>query len=592
MFRAYPDRRAPTIGAALIGGGEGISDDAGFKVWNSMTRSVAILYAADGYVSQGRAMLGRRVAGDSFLNGLLRHGGLESLVGLMLNDREAQGFQAEIQARAPQLAVRTANFDDQRPVAEAGTLFLPGPGLESYAYWRRRSGNQRAFSLCGVTHTTSTDRVMDALAHGLTAPVQPWDAIICTSRAVQSMVRRQLQENVAYLQNALGATRAGVPMLPMIPLGVDCDAFRRDPALGAAYRQELGIAAEDIAIILVARLSNATKFTPLPMFLALQKAAERKGRKLHLLLTGWIENDGSRPAFTDAAQQACPDVKVHLLDGQNAEIRSKAWAAADIFTLPVDNIQETFGLAPVEAMAAGLPVVVTDWDGFRDTVEEGVTGFRIRTLMGGNGGPIATRYQMGTDDYSAYLRGTSQGLAMDIGAAADAYYRLAEDANLRRQMAEAARLRARRMYDWAAIIPQYQALWEEQARIRAKAAEFAPLIPGRQPAPTRPDPFMLFTDYPTHRLDPKQRVTLVPGANLDLLRQRAAIPGAVTRGSLLPSLPAFQIMLERLAEGSMTAAELGGTLPPDQRARAAMGMVWMMKLGLITISPAEEAKPV
>jgi glycosyltransferase involved in cell wall biosynthesis len=433
---------------------------------------------------------------------------------------------------------------------------------------------------------------MDALAHGLTAPVQPWDAIICTSRAVQSMVRRQLQENVAYLQNALGATRAGVPMLPMIPLGVDCDAFRRDPALGAAYRQELGIAAEDIAIILVARLSNATKFTPLPMFLALQKAAERKGRKLHLLLTGWIENDGSRPAFTDAAQQACPDVKVHLLDGQNAEIRSKAWAAADIFTLPVDNIQETFGLAPVEAMAAGLPVVVTDWDGFRDTVEEGVTGFRIRTLMGGNGSPIATRYQMGTDDYSAYLRGTSQGIAMDIGAAADAYYRLAEDANLRRQMAEAARLRARRMYDWAAIIPQYQALWEEQARIRAKAAEFAPLIPGRQPAPTRPDPFMLFTDYPTHRLDPKQRVTLVPGANLDLLRQRAAIPGAVTRGSLLPSLPAFQIMLERLAEGSMTAAELGGTLPPDQRARAAMGMVWMMKLGLITISPAEEAKPV
>jgi len=471
-----------------------------------MTRSVAILYAADGYVSQGRAMLGRRVAGDSFLNGLIRHGGLESLVGLMLNDREAKDFPAEIQARAPGLQVRTAGYEDQRPVAEAGTLFLPGPGLESYAYWRRRSGNQRAFSLCGVTHTTSTDRVMDALAHSLTAPVQPWDAIICTSRAVQSMVRRQLQENVAYLQSAMGATRAGVPMLPMIPLGVDCDAFRRDPALGAPYRQELGIGAEDIAIILVARLSNATKFSPLPMYLALQKAAERKGRKLHLLLTGWIEGDGSRPAFTDAATQACPDVKVHLLDGQNAEIRTKAWAAADIFTLPVDNIQETFGLAPVEAMAAGLPVVVTDWDGFRDTVEDGVTGFRIPTMMGGNGNSIAMRYQMGADDYNAYLRSTSQAIAMDIGAAADAYYRLAEDANLRRQMAEAARLRARRMYDWSAIIPQYLALWDEQARIRAKATEFAPLIPGRQPAPTRPDPFMLFADYPTNRLDPKQRV--------------------------------------------------------------------------------------
>jgi hypothetical protein len=49
-------------------------------------------------------------------------------------------------------------------------------------------------------------------------------------------------------------------------------------------------------------------------------------------------------------------------------------------------------------------------------------------------------------------------------------------------------------------------------------------------------------------------------------------------------------MLERLAQGSMTAGELGGALPPDQRPRAAMGMVWMMKLGLITITPAEEAK--
>ncbi|MBJ7253045.1 MAG: hypothetical protein JHC89_16970, partial [Acetobacteraceae bacterium] len=117
--------------------------------------------------------------------------------GLMLNDREGPGFQEEIRARAPNIQVQTANFESPQLIAKAGSLFLPGPGLESYAYWRRRSGNQRAFSLCGVTHTTSTDRVMDALAHSLTAPVQPWDAIICTSRAVQSMVRRQLQENVA-----------------------------------------------------------------------------------------------------------------------------------------------------------------------------------------------------------------------------------------------------------------------------------------------------------------------------------------------------------------------------------------------------------
>jgi hypothetical protein len=309
-----------------------------------------------------------------------------------------------------------------------------------------------------------------------------------------------------------------------------------------------------------------------------------------LLLAGSIEGDGSRPAFTEGAQKACPDVTVHFVDGQNAEIRAKAWAAADIFTLPVDNVQETFGLAPVEAMAAGLPVVVTDWDGFRDTVEDGVTGFRIPTMMGGNGYAISMRYHMGADDYNAYLRSTSQAIAMDIGAAADAYYRLAEDAALRRQMGEAAQARARRLYDWSAVIPQYLALWQEQGRIRTNAKEFAPLIKGRQPAPTRPDPFMLFADYPTHRLEPGQRVSLVPGANLDLLRERAAIPGAVARGALLPSLNGFGMMLDRLSQGSTTAAELGGCLPADQRARAGAGMVWMMKLGLVTIAPAGEVK--
>jgi hypothetical protein len=54
-------------------------------------------------------------------------------------------------------------------------------------------------------------------------------------------------------------------------------------------------------------------------------------------------------------------------------------------------------------------------------VEDGVTGYRIPTLMGGNGNPIATRYQMGGDDYNGYSRSTSQGIAMDIGAAADAW---------------------------------------------------------------------------------------------------------------------------------------------------------------------------
>ena len=42
-----------------------------------------------------------------------------------------------------------------------------------------------------------------------------------------------------------------------------------------------------------------------------------------------------------------------------------------------DNIQETFGLTPLEAMASGIPVIVSDWDGYRSTVRDNKDGFRI-----------------------------------------------------------------------------------------------------------------------------------------------------------------------------------------------------------------------
>ena len=47
----------------------------------------------------------------------------------------------------------------------------------------------------------------------------------------------------------------------------------------------------------------------------------------------------------------------------------------------VDCLQETFGLTPIEAMASRLPVVVSDWNGYRDTVVEGRTGYRVPKLI-------------------------------------------------------------------------------------------------------------------------------------------------------------------------------------------------------------------
>ena len=48
-------------------------------------------------------------------------------------------------------------------------------------------------------------------------------------------------------------------------------------------------------------------------------------------------------------------------------------SAADVFLLP--SAQESFGLAALEAMACGVPVVASNVGGLPEVIEHGVTGF-------------------------------------------------------------------------------------------------------------------------------------------------------------------------------------------------------------------------
>ncbi|MGH7127902.1 MAG: glycosyltransferase family 4 protein, partial [Planctomycetaceae bacterium] len=351
----------------------------------------------------------------------------------------------------------------------------------------------------------------------------------------------------------------------------------------AEERRRLNVADDETAVLFVGRLSHHAKAHPFPMFRGVAHAAQSTGTKAHLLLVGWAATAEVQRAFESAAQLFAPRVRVSFVDGRKREYRFGAWRAADVFMSLSDNIQETFGLVIVEAMASGLPVVATDWNGYRDLVTDGETGFLIPTLMlPGATADVTSRLLVEEINYDHFLARCSQAVAVDCAATSQALVRLFEDAGLRQRMGAAGRRRAVEQFAWPRIIQRYEALWRQQDAERRACAERSVSSPRMAGPAAYPPPERSFAGYPTRWLDEEQSLQTAPdaAAQLNLL---LSAPLTNHEASSRGSDPAVLQQLLHHAAGSCSLAELdaqlrGGGLTP-QAARATLA--WMMKYDLL-----------
>lgn len=564
----------------------------------------ALLYTADA-VDTGRSQLmGRHAAGEGFFRAYLRHSGVSPVRLAVRSDKGREDFLRRAAewgfANRP---TEWMSVHSPKRLQQVGALFVPDPLLDGLA-WRRRAVGNRAYSLCGVNHTIASEKVMDGMAALLTAPLQPWDAVICTSQSVKLTLLRLLDQWGGYLQERLGTRQRPRPLvqLPVIPLGVDCDSFPegdlRERAR-RALRSGLGIGPDDLVVLFLGRLSYHAKAHPMPLYTALEAAARQApGRRLHLILAGWFANEAIEGEFRKGATALCPSVALHVVDGRDAAARAGSWAAADIFMSLSDNIQETFGLTPVEAMAAGLPAIVTDWNGYKDTVRHGTDGFRIATLMPEPGygmdlalPPEATANAEERDRiYNRYCGHVGQCAVVDPVATTEALLALTGNPDLRRRMGEAGRKWARDRFDWKVVIAAYQVLWQELEALRGQAAEVAPRGPGAPANPLRDDPFRLFAAYPTRALTGQARATALPGADGERLRALKAMAMNDVAARFLPSEEDLAIYLAHLTDDDrpLRVGELAGLVPGGDEAAKLRGIAWLGKMGLLRLLPEQK----
>ncbi|MEI9963371.1 MAG: hypothetical protein WDM92_00275 [Caulobacteraceae bacterium] len=273
----------------------------------------AIRFEPDGYVLNGPRLMGRQVAGNAFLRAAVAGRGEQPMWAYTPFEKSARAFAELVQELDPG-APRPAGAGPTGWTCwrSSACCTCRGRDLGQWSRLRLRVG-PAAYSLCGVTHTTASHAAMDAITDLLSAPVMPWDALICTSSAVLDTVQVVLEAEAASLRWRFGPeAKLTRPQLPVIPLGVHCADFEIAEDERAAARAALGVAPDEVVALFVGRLSFHAKAHPHPMYVGLQKAAERSGRKLVLIQCGWFASEFIEASIKAGAEHTCPDVPVPL----------------------------------------------------------------------------------------------------------------------------------------------------------------------------------------------------------------------------------------------------------------------------------------
>jgi glycosyltransferase involved in cell wall biosynthesis/GT2 family glycosyltransferase len=536
--------------------------------------------------------MGRQVAGHEFFRAYLQYGEWTDVSALVRNQRSIEHLRNAWNSRVPRSTAQRLRVIDESGFHAAileqpsgGVIHYPVPPDSRYA-WSRASAHPHAYALCGVTHTLSSPAATRQITDYVTAPFQPYDALVCTSSAVVSMVRAVSDAYCEHLQERLGGhPRLGI-RLETIPLGVDTDRFRpAAPGERAAARQALGISEDEVAVLFVGRISHHAKAHPYPMFQGLGNAARQTQVKTHLILAGWAAHPCVTDAFLAGAQAFAPEVRITLVDGMDPAQRERVWRAADLFTSLPDSVQETFGLVMIEAMASGLPAVAADWNGYRDLLCDGETGLFVPTRMvAGATGGVASRLLLGEIDYDTFLAECSQATTVDPFAAGSSYARLLMDHDLRGRMAVAARKRALQHYAWPVIIRAYESLWRDQELQRSDRERVACAKKQNFLGPAVfPDPEHAFADYPTSwlrkddmvisSLDGKERL----GSFLEMPLTHHAPARRVTEEPTLADL--IDAAKEGASVGHLADLLSQRGVKPE---KAFATLAWLLKYGLLT----------
>jgi hypothetical protein len=328
------------------------------------------------------------------------------------------------------------------------------------------------------------------------------------------------------------------------------------------------------------RIQDKMDWTPL--LLAFERVCRSVAPRPLLVLAGAADPEYSEQLVAHATHLGLRDDIRTFFNAPSACLPS-LYAACDVFVSPADTPSESFGLTIVEAMACGRPVVASDWDGYKELIVHGETGFKVRTDWADCLGELNQVAPLLAWDQQHLHVG--QSVSVDVGQMAGYLTQLLTNGELREEMGRRGRARVEALYDWPAVIAQWEALWGELAAI-------AHSLEAQQPDRLeylQPQYFEHFSHYASRIIDDATPVWLTERGKERLAGRGALLLHPWAQGFLRPG------HLQAALAALKPAGWLGASLPVGKllealqkrhglsRDQGLMHLLWLAKYDLIAL---------
>ncbi|WP_211824712.1 glycosyltransferase [Kistimonas asteriae] len=381
----------------------------------------------------------------------------------------------------------------------------------------REAYASRLFPVTGRVHSLCQDVSLSTTRNLCLSPQKACDALLCASDAAQQAMEKLMSNVQQQLDDRHGIAIRDHCRIEYLPLGVESSDF--PPINKTLARQTLELPEDATIILYLGRIDAGNKMDLHPLILALSEVVNDEAlqhlQDIVLYICGQSSaSDDYVVSLARTAGQLVIEDRVLFNFEMAPDERSTIYAAADIFVSLADNPQETFGLAPLEAMATGLPVVLSDWDGYRDLVDHGHSGYLIPTSWGDIDALVTpTAYY----EPERNLLASAQAVAVDVAALSQVLINLVADKNQREQVGAAGQRRVEEQFSWSVSVSCYMALVERLGQL-ADSMTFQPS--GRYPGLPMTS---VFGHYSSSMLDDSVVVETLPRGRRVLMGSEAAI---------------------------------------------------------------------